>query len=467
AVDALKGEPGTNVTVLIRRGGTEKSLTITRRKVEVPSVYYRTIEKTGYVRIKEFNDNTPAQFDRAIERLTAEKVEALIFDLRGNPGGTMEGVAQILDTLLPEGPIVSATYKDSEPKVLHTSDAEEIDLPMVVLTNEKTASAAELFAQALKDYNKAKTVGTVTYGKGVMQTIYPLNDGSALDITVAYYNPPFSENFNGVGVKPDYEVKISAELEQELDRLDEYSDPQLKKAMEVVGATLKNNPGYVAPPVDTSSSAPEKPASAMLTPFTIDEGTLDKDGVRLAYAQPAGGSSGAAAAAISARIREVLSELPAQFKMNKKGATLELIDSVTQNDGKIFSVSYQVTFDSDSEQWADRFAFGLTFDAATGEQISLDSVMSAGEMARRMLDEDRTVLLENDEQLAAAQQKLLVKLGEEGLIEEISAAGAQDTVSVLMDCSFYLEEGHLVVLLSVNHADGDFVGVKIPYEAGV
>jgi len=122
--------------------------------------------------------------------------------------------------------------------VLAVSDSREVDLPMAVVINQKTASAAELFAQALWDYDKAATVGVTTYGKGLMQTIYKLDDGSALDITVAKYNPPKSENFDGVGVIPDYEVKLTAEQEAMIAELDQESDPQLFKATELVKAAI-------------------------------------------------------------------------------------------------------------------------------------------------------------------------------------------------------------------------------------
>ncbi|HWP50216.1 MAG TPA: S41 family peptidase [Clostridia bacterium] len=258
AVDALKGEPGTTVTVLVRRGSLEKSYTITRRKVEVPTAEGRMIGSVGYIRISQFNDNTPDQFFKVMGQLMDNGAQALVFDVRGNPGGTIESVGKILDKLLPEGPIISATYRNSTtPQVLITSDAEEIKLPMAVLINSKSASAAELFAQALKDYNKAKAIGVTTYGKGSMQEIHKLSDGSALDFTVARYNPPKSPNFEGIGVKPDYEVKLSADLEKELENLDENSDLQLKKALEVVAAIIRDQaePGTAEP--DPAASTPE------------------------------------------------------------------------------------------------------------------------------------------------------------------------------------------------------------------
>lgn len=239
AVEALKGEPGTEVTLVVRRGGEEMEMTIARRKIDVPTVTYRLIDTAGYVRITEFNDNTPEQFKRAIDYMLEQQVDGLVFDVRGNPGGTIEAVCQILDILLPEGVIASATYKTGETEVLAYSDANEVTLPMMVLTNSHSASAAELFAQALKDYGKARTVGTTTYGKGAMQSIYKLSDGSALDLTVALYNPPRSGNFNGVGVKADYEVTLTAEQEANLWQLDENSDPQLKKALELLEAAVR------------------------------------------------------------------------------------------------------------------------------------------------------------------------------------------------------------------------------------
>lgn len=252
ATDALKGEPGTTVTLLVRRDSVDKSYTITRRKVEVPTVSSRMIGDAGYLRITEFNDATPDQFGKALNELLSGGAKSLVFDVRNNPGGTIDSVGKILDILLPEGPIVSATYRGStEPQILMTSDANEVDLPMAVLINGRSASDAELFAQALKDYSKAKTVGMTSYGKGSMQEVHKLSDGSALVFTVALYNPPSSPNFEGIGVKPDYEVRMPAELEKEFENLDENSDPQLKKALEVVAGLIKD-----LAPVEETTPAP-------------------------------------------------------------------------------------------------------------------------------------------------------------------------------------------------------------------
>ena len=193
---------------MVRRDSQDDDVEIVRRNIEVPMVTWEQYGDVGYIKIKEFHNNTPAQFNTALKQLTGNGVKALIFDVRQNSGG-------------------------------NATNSDEVNLPMVVITNENTASAAELFAQAIKDYNKGRTVGTQTYGKGVMQTIYPLSDGGALSITVAKYNPPKSENFDGVGVKPDYAVQLTAEQQRNFYELDEETDPQLKKALELAEAVIK------------------------------------------------------------------------------------------------------------------------------------------------------------------------------------------------------------------------------------
>ena len=256
---AMGGEEGTVLTLTVRRDNQDEEVEITRREVEVPMVTYTQYGDVGYIQIKEFHNNTPAQFDAALNALTSSGVQALIFDVRNNPGGTIDSVVDMLDTLLPEGTLVTATYKDGSTEELGYSDDDEVNLPMVVLTNEDTASAAELFAQAIKDFNKGRTVGTQTYGKGVMQTIYPLSDGGALSITTAKYNPPSGVNFDGVGVKPDYTVQLTAEQERNFYELDETTDPQLQKAIELAEAVIKTGgfDGLSEIPGDTDTETGE------------------------------------------------------------------------------------------------------------------------------------------------------------------------------------------------------------------
>ena len=148
---------------------------------------------------------------------------------------------------------------------------------MVVITNENTASAAELYAQAIKDYNKGRTVGTQTYGKGVMQTIYPLSDGGALSITVAKYNPPKSENFDGVGVKPDYAVQLTAEQQRNFYELDEETDPQLKKALELAEAVIKTGGFDGLSEIPESSSEEETEEDTSSEEETASEETSSEE----------------------------------------------------------------------------------------------------------------------------------------------------------------------------------------------
>lgn len=240
AVEAIKGSAGTPLTIVVRDEDTseEKNIDLTRRVVVAPTVFTDMFGNIGYIRISGFNATTYDQFRKAVRSLEKDGANALIFDVRNNVGGTDEAVTKILDYILPEGDIMSATYKNGETKVLAVSDADCIDLPMAVLVNEKTASAAELFAQALKDYNVAKVVGSKTFGKGSMQKTYQLQDGSAVTYTIAKYNPPKSGNFEGVGVKPDYEVNLTDDQKANFSQLDETTDPQMLKALEYINAEI-------------------------------------------------------------------------------------------------------------------------------------------------------------------------------------------------------------------------------------
>lgn len=239
-MDSLQGEPGTTLTLTARRNNEDIPFEIVRRKFEIPTVKYRMVDSNAYIKITQFTSATQGQFAEAISKAQKEGATGIIFDLRDNPGGLVDAATKMLDTLLPEGNIATATYADGTTKVLATSDAQELNLPMVVLTNKNTASAAELFTQALRDYGKAKSVGTTTYGKGVMQNIEQLSDGSAIEYTVATYATAKSENFDGVGIKPDFEKEagVDAASMPTFENITEDNDEQFKKAVEVVN-TLK------------------------------------------------------------------------------------------------------------------------------------------------------------------------------------------------------------------------------------
>ena len=256
AADAIRGEEGSKVNITYRRDSEDTTIEVTRRKVDIPTVFSRMIDSNvGYVQITEFNESTATQFSKQVDELIGQGAQALVFDVRNNGGGTLNSVTKMLDKLLPEGDIVSAEYKDGTVEVLAKSDADEITLPMVVLTNEKTASAAELFTQALRDYGKAKSVGSTTYGKGTMQTVKKLNDGSAVNITIARYLHPNGVCYDGEGIKPDYEVELTADMEANFENLDETTDPQLKKALEVVIGSMRGE--GIEPDSQNSQAAEE------------------------------------------------------------------------------------------------------------------------------------------------------------------------------------------------------------------
>ncbi len=235
AYEQLIGEVGTRCVFTVRRDGEDLEIDVIRREYDALSIYARMIGTVGYIKITGFHDNTPDQFEKALDSLREENPKGLVFDLRGNGGGTLDSVAKMLDILLPEGDIVSAAYKGGKTEVLYTSDANEIDLPMNVLINSGTASASELFAAALRDYNKGKLVGENSYGKGVMQRTYELDDGSAVKITIALFNPPSGGNFNGKGLAPDIEVLLTDEQRQNFLSLTDEEDPQLQAAVKDLG----------------------------------------------------------------------------------------------------------------------------------------------------------------------------------------------------------------------------------------
>ncbi len=237
SVKLIKGSAGTKVKLTVRRDGKDlKQTELIRKDVEIPSVEYKMLETNGYIKITDFNAETVDQFSDALKKVKKQGAKAIIFDVRSNGGGTLDSVTKILDILLPEGDIVTATYNDNTTEVLATSDENEETLPMVTLVNGSTASAAELFVSALKDYNKTESVGVKTYGKGVMQTTYTLSDGSGIKFTTAHFASAGGVNFNGVGIEPDYQVTLTKEQEEAFDTLDETTDPQLVKAIEVANS---------------------------------------------------------------------------------------------------------------------------------------------------------------------------------------------------------------------------------------
>ena len=251
----LQGEAGTSVKLLNVLGSDEEELELTRKTYETPTVETSMQGETGYVKISTFNEKTPAEFDYGVRQLIEQGATSLVFDLRGNSSTMLEQAARALDVLCPSGTLFSATYKDGTNEALYTSDDSEITLPMVVLTNGETASAGEMFAAVLRDYGKAKLVGERTAGKGTLQQLYRLTDGSGLEVTVATLLPPSSTAFDQVGLAPDYESSLSAEQMQNFYDLTFSSDTQIQRALEVADALAKNQQVAEAREAAASQSA--------------------------------------------------------------------------------------------------------------------------------------------------------------------------------------------------------------------
>lgn len=239
SLDAMVGEEGSIANFTVLRGEKEIDFAIPRRAITQinASGHLHSDGVTGIIRIEEFDLATFDQFKAEIERLKTEGASRFVFDVRNNPGGDLESIVDILDYLLPKGPIIRIEYSNGETEQ-RSSDEEFLDMPMAVLINENTASAAELFASALKDYEAATLVGKTSYGKGCMQSIMPLIEGSALRITTAMYNPPYSENYDGIGVVPNIDCDMAKEVENiSIYKLTDEQDTQLVRAIEY----LNNN----------------------------------------------------------------------------------------------------------------------------------------------------------------------------------------------------------------------------------
>jgi carboxyl-terminal processing protease len=215
AVNMVAGENGTPVTLKVERDGTEQDITVIRGDYTAYTVIHSLMEengeKIGYVKIIQFDSITVTQFKNAVEELKASGCEKFIFDLRGNPGGELNSVVAMLDYLLPKGPIVHILDADKNETQVYESDANEVTGEMIVLADGNTASAGELFTSALRDYEKATIIGTKTYGKGCGQSFHPLSNGGFITVTSFFYNPPFGENYDGIGIYPDIEVELPKE----------------------------------------------------------------------------------------------------------------------------------------------------------------------------------------------------------------------------------------------------------------
>lgn len=232
-VSWIKGEQGTDVTLCVLRDGEEVELTATRDIIEVQTVSSEMKDgQIGYIAVSEFDSVTYDQFEAALEDLESQGMQGLVIDLRGNPGGNLTTVTDMLKLLLPEGTIVSTKDKYGNTEEITCDGKHEFTKPLAVLVNQYSASASEIFSGAVQDYGTGTIVGMTTYGKGVVQQLMDLGDGTCLKVTIAEYYTPSGRSINGTGVEPDVEV------EYEYDENDPDADNQLEKALEVVRSEL-------------------------------------------------------------------------------------------------------------------------------------------------------------------------------------------------------------------------------------
>jgi carboxyl-terminal processing protease len=235
-VSKMKGKTGTKVKIGIIREGEKDPLefTVTRKKIEVPTIEYKMLSnKIGYIAITEFDKITVDQFDAAVDDLEKQKMKALIVDVRNNPGGMLDSVVSILDRILPPKLLVYTEDKYNKREEQFAKDKTKVTVPMAVLINGNSASASEIFAGTLQDYKTATIVGTTSFGKGIVQSVYPLTDGTAVKLTISKYYTPNGRNIHGTGIKPDVEVELNEEMQKEV-VIPVEKDNQLQKAISLL-----------------------------------------------------------------------------------------------------------------------------------------------------------------------------------------------------------------------------------------
>lgn len=235
-VSKVRGESGTEVKMTVLRGGEQEEIELTavRAKVETQTVRYEMKEDgIGYLRISEFDSVTYKQFVDAKQDLEAQGMRALIIDLRGNPGGNLDTVSDMLGEILPKGLTVYTEEKNGDRTDYWSEGKTPISVPLAVLANGSSASASEIFCGAVQDYGIGQIVGTTTYGKGVVQQLYKLQDGTIAKLTMAEYFTPKGRNIDGTGITPDVEVEYEADADQP------EADNQLDKAMEIVRGEME------------------------------------------------------------------------------------------------------------------------------------------------------------------------------------------------------------------------------------
>lgn len=236
-VEKIRGADGTSAYIKVYRPSISDYLEfdVERRLVENVSVYYEMLDNNiGYVQVQQFYDNTADEFIDAIENLESQGADSLIVDMRDNPGGLLSAVVDMCSYIIDDGTIL--TTKDKNGSVIEKYDdnnKHSLDMPMVVLINGNSASAAEVFSGAMKDTGKAVLVGTTSFGKGIVQSVIPLSDGTAIKLTIAKYFTPAGNDIHELGIEPDYVVELP-DGKQNAVNLERENDTQLQKAVEIL-----------------------------------------------------------------------------------------------------------------------------------------------------------------------------------------------------------------------------------------
>ena len=253
-VNVVRGEEGTVVNIGIRRGEENLTFDITRAAVFNPGIEARMIGEIGYISIDGFDRNVDVEFAEELNALVSQGAKGLVFDVRFNGGGYVDVMSNMLDLLLPEGTIITMSDNSGETTEYRSKEG-QISLPMVVLTNEYSISAAEFFAAVLQEYGVATVVGDHTTGKGYAQTIIPLTEGAVNLSTLKYYTPK-GVSLADVGIQPDIEISLSDEDFYNFYSLTDEQDTQLQKALETLGVQ----------PAPVEPAAPEVPAEPVIEP---------------------------------------------------------------------------------------------------------------------------------------------------------------------------------------------------------
>lgn len=235
-VTYIKGPEHTTVDLTLYREGEPEyvEVTVERRKIETPTVTYSMDEdKIATIQIAEFDEVTLGQFEDYLKQAKKDGMKGLVLDLRDNPGGSLNVVVDIAGHFLPKGLVVYTEDKNGRRKEYNCDGRDELDVPLVVLINGNSASASEILAGAIKDYNKGILLGTTTFGKGIVQKIYGISDGSAVKLTISHYYTPSGADIHGVGIDPDEELKLDVDA-----YLEDGYDNQMERAKEILRSQI-------------------------------------------------------------------------------------------------------------------------------------------------------------------------------------------------------------------------------------